>query len=192
MDASCRTWQQTDHTQHRQGGWTPQKMTLVLRTSTLSLCNQDGRVQECKDVLFKIEQLRKQKEEYIKQLAHCQGTIDERQRLLSLIDEIDNEETIEAMQEDLDEHASIVARHLKNNQALQSGYNDYIIALLRDANPKWLQQRRNSLLAAFNAAEDVHSLIMKRSRLAVHLYGKQRRPGKGLRVEKRNSKGGKS
>ncbi|KAF7185891.1 hypothetical protein HII31_12764 [Pseudocercospora fuligena] len=166
-------------------------MTLVLRTSTLTLCNQDGRVQECEDVLFKIEELRKQKEEYIKQLAHCEGTINERQRLLSLIDESDNEETVEAMQEDLDEHELIVARHLRNNQALQSGYNDYIIALLRDANPKWLQQRQKSLLAAFNAAEDVHSLIMKRSKLAVHPYGKQRRPGKELRIGKRSVKGGK-
>ncbi|KXS96171.1 hypothetical protein AC578_2657 [Pseudocercospora eumusae] len=166
-------------------------MPLVLRTSTLSLCDQDGRVQECEDVLFKIEELRKQKEEYIKQLAHCEGTINERQRLLSLIDESYNEETIEAMQEALDEHKFFVARHLRNNQALQSGYNDYIIALLRDANPKWLQQRRKSLLAAFNAAEDVHSLIMKRSRLSVHPHGKQRRPGKGLRVVKRISRGGK-
>ncbi|EME79052.1 uncharacterized protein MYCFIDRAFT_177723 [Pseudocercospora fijiensis CIRAD86] len=169
--------------QHHQAGSPPLKMTLVLRTSTPSFRNQENiRVQECTEAFQKISALHKQKEEYIKQLAHSEGILNERQRLLD-DDDDDDDETIESMQEDLNEHESLVSRHLKNNLALQAGYHEYILALLmRDVDSKWLRQRRRSLRAAFHAAEDVHGLILKRCRY--HPYGKERR----VRVGKRRGK----
>lgn len=168
-----------------------QIMALPIRTSKLTSEHAMERVQECQDVLLRIEELRKHKEEYIKQLAHCEGAIVERQRLLDVIevrDDVETSETIESMQEDLDEHAVIVARHLRNNRALQSGYNDFILALLKDAHPKWLHQRRKSLLAAFDASENVHALIMRRSKVAVGPLAKQTLPGERKRVEKRSGR----
>jgi hypothetical protein len=159
-------------------------MDCMLQPTNTPSQDTVDRVRECRDLLIEIEELSKQKEEHIKWLAVCEGTVEERRRMVRVFNdrEIDTaEKTVKSMQANLDEHKDLVMGHFKTIKKLQSAYRELILGLLKNADPGWLRYRRKTLLTAFHLAKDVHILIMQKSGDIVLPCKRKRRPVKGYR-----------
>lgn len=151
------------------------------------------RLQQCQDLLIENKELSEQKEELIKRLAVCEGTVEERRSMLEGFTndcETDPaEKAITLMQAKLSEHKNLVRRQLKNIKELQSVYHELSLDLLNKADSGWLHRRRKTVLIAFHLAKDIHVLLMQKSRDFVSPCGeRKRRPVKVYRGGRRSRK----
>lgn len=139
-------------------------------------------------MLVELKELSKQKEEHIKRLAMCEGTVEERRRMVGVFNDRETdtaEKTVESMQANLDEHKELVMGYFNTIKKLQSAYRELILGLLKNADPAWLRYRRKTL-TAFHLARDVHVLIMQKSGDIVLPCNRKRRPVKGYRAGQRS------
>ncbi|KAF2723080.1 hypothetical protein K431DRAFT_292807 [Polychaeton citri CBS 116435] len=126
-----------------------------------------NRTQECQDLLLEIKQMSRQREENIRLLAVCDGIAEERQRTLIIGRGTNSSAAIESIgstQVQLENHRSLVTRHLKTIEKLQLAQRELILDLLMDTlDPSWYKFRRKNVVAAFQLANDVHLRIMRKS-----------------------------
>ncbi len=163
-------------------------MDCMLQPTNTPSQDTIDRVQECQDLLIELEELSKQREEHIKRLAMCEGTVEERRRMVKVFNDRETdtaEKTVKSMQANLDEHKDLVMGYLNTIKNLQSVYRELILGLLKNADPGWLHYRRRTL-TAFHLAKDVHVLIMQKSRDIVLPCKRKRSPVKGYRAGQRS------
>jgi hypothetical protein len=127
----------------------------------------DDSVQVLQELLLELNELSLQTTLHIGQLAICKVNMDTRRKLNDIFDFNTLQRAARSFmleQEVLDEYNALMARHTRNIRTLQAQYRQQIIHMLQENDAGWLQGRRKTLLAAFYAAKDVHSLFMRISR----------------------------
>ena len=160
-------------------------MDCLLQSKETPSKDTIDRVQQYQSLLMEIEELGKQKEEHIKRQAMCEGIVEEKKRTAKTFNDRKtetSEKMVRSMQANLDDYKHLVMRHLNNIKNLQSRYSESILGLLKNADPAWLHDRRDTLLAAFNLAKEIDTLIMRKSGGIISPCQSKRRLVKRYRV----------
>ena len=149
------------------------------------------RLQQCQGLLIEMKELNMHKEEHAKRLAVCEEAVEEGRSMVERFD--DDRATNEAakavmsIQANLAAHRDVVRRHLRTLKELKLIYRELILGWLNKADSGWLHQRRETVLAAFNLAKDVHVLLMRKSEDLFPRGGKKKqRPVKVYQVGRRS------
>ena len=162
----------------------PATMDCLIQSTTTPSKDTIDRVQQYQSLLMEIEELGRQKEEHIKRQAVCEGIVEEKKRTVKTINDRKtepSEKIVRSMQANLDDYKHLVMRHLNNIKNLQSCYSELILGLLKNADLDWLHSRRKTLLTAFNLAQEIDTLIMRKSGHIIPQCQSKRRLVRGYR-----------